>query len=158
MTASRWQNFGSIMTKNFLHQQTLTLEHDQKFTPMNINLWTWPKKWYKWMNLTEKKYATTTKIIFGHIHTLMFDVNKLLFYFFILGHIYTLRLIVVIIFIIFSILFTMLMFVGEKFSVKFTFFGHIHFSSWFRQVNIPLEKKNIFQLILIQNPAVVAWR
>ena len=27
-----------------LHQWTLTLDHDWKLTPMNINLWTWLKK------------------------------------------------------------------------------------------------------------------
>ena len=42
------------MTKNWLeydqknsYQQTLMLEHDQKFTLTNINLWTWPE--YGWI-------------------------------------------------------------------------------------------------------------
>ena len=30
------------------HQRTLTMEHDRKFTPKNINLQTWPKYGYCW--------------------------------------------------------------------------------------------------------------
>ena len=30
------------------HQRTLTLEHDRKFTPTNINHWTWPKYGQIW--------------------------------------------------------------------------------------------------------------
>ena len=45
-------------TKNWLefdqknsHQQTLTLEHDQKFTPTNLNFGTWPKYGWIWTKI-----------------------------------------------------------------------------------------------------------
>ena len=33
------------------HQQTLTLEHDQKFTPTNLNFGTWPKYGWIWTKI-----------------------------------------------------------------------------------------------------------
>ena len=36
MTESRGANFGKNMTKNFLHQQTLTLELDQEMITTNM--------------------------------------------------------------------------------------------------------------------------
>ena len=44
------------------HRWTLTLEHDQNFTPTNINRWTWPKYGWIWPKLN----------IFGQVQRLMF--------------------------------------------------------------------------------------
>ena len=54
LNKSRWSNFGLNMTKKILHRRTLILEHDRKFTPTNIKLWTWPKKYYILKNTTKK--------------------------------------------------------------------------------------------------------
>ena len=46
------------MTKIFLHQQTLTLEHDQKFTLTNINM---TEKYIKNIIYNDKPYINIPK-------------------------------------------------------------------------------------------------
>ena len=43
------------MTEKISHQRALTLDHDQKFTPTNTNLWTWPKNKLKLIEISKKK-------------------------------------------------------------------------------------------------------
>ena len=58
------------------HQRTLTLEHDQKFTPMNVNLWTWLK--YGWIRLKINKFRSYSHFNvcrFGNIYWSSSKVN-----------------------------------------------------------------------------------
>ena len=83
------------MTENWLeydrknsHRHTLTLEHDQKFTPMNINLWTWLKYGWIW-----KKLNYFGSYIFGHVLMLRFIGVNFLVMFIKFGHIHSVILI-----------------------------------------------------------------
>ena len=69
------------------HRQTVTLQHDQKFTPTNINLWTWPEYGWIWPKLKNMNYIlgqvgrimivgvnfSVMFKIFGHIHSVILN-------------------------------------------------------------------------------------
>ena len=102
LTKSIWPKISWNLTKKISHWWTLTLEHDQNFSPKNINLRTWPKYGWIWPKIENKINIATTTNIYVWIWLKWY----------IFGHVQKLKLVVV------------------NFSVMFTDFGHLDLIKW----------------------------